>query len=90
MASKTFKDNLNKKLEGLKGAWVDELPLVPWARHKTTKTTMRKTLFTLAFGTKVVILAKVEIPSYRIEAFDETRMNKNKEDLLVNLDLLDE
>ena len=27
-ANKTIKDNLKKKLEQLKGAWVDELPIV--------------------------------------------------------------
>ena len=27
-ANKTIKDNLKKKIEGLKGVWVDELPLV--------------------------------------------------------------
>ena len=38
VANKPIKDNLKKKLQKIKGAWVDELSLVLWVHHMTTKT----------------------------------------------------
>ena len=49
-ANKIIKDNLKKKLEQLKGAWVDELPMVLWAYHTTPKEATRETPFSLVFG----------------------------------------
>ena len=86
-ANKTIKDNLKKKLEQLKGAWVDELPMVLWAHRTTPKEATGETLFSLVFGTEAVIPAKVKLPSYRIENYAE---QENNMALLENLDFLEE
>ena len=70
-ANKTIKDNLKKKLERLKGAWADELPMVLWAHRTTPKEATGETTFSLVFGTKEVIPAEVGLLSYRIESFIE-------------------
>ena len=85
--NKTIKDNLKKKLEQLKGAWVDELPIVLCAHRTTPKKATRETSFSLVFGTEAIILAEVGLPSYRVENYAE---QENDVALLKNLDFLDE
>ena len=58
-ANKMIKDNLKKKLERLKGAWVDELPMVLWAYSTTPKEATGETPVSLVFGNEVVILTEV-------------------------------
>ena len=86
-ANKTIKDNLKKKLEHLKGAWVDELPMVLWAHRTTPKEATGETPFSPVFGTKAVIHAEVSLLSYRIENYTE---EENVLALLENLDFLEE
>ena len=75
VANKTTKDNLKKKLEWLKGAWVDELPMVLWAHRTTPKEAIRETPFSLVFRTEAVILAEVELLSYKVENYTEQENN---------------
>ena len=82
-----IKDNLKKKLERLKGEWVDELPLVLWAHCTTLKEATREKPFSLVFGSEDVIPAKVGLPSYKVENYTE---QENDVALLENLDLLEE
>ena len=86
-ANKTIKDSLKKKLERLKGAWVDELPMVLWAHRTTSKEATGEMSFSLVFGTEVVIPVEVGLPSYRVENYVE---QENDVALLENLDFLDE
>ena len=86
-ANKTIKDNLKKKLEWLKGDWVDELPAVLWAHRTTPKEATRETPFSLVFRTEAVIPTEVRLPSYRVENFTE---QENYVALLENLDFLEE
>ena len=83
--NKKVKDNLQKNLEALEGAWVDELPLKLWKYHSTSRTAMGKTPLSLMFRTEAVIPAEVGMPSYRVEAFIDDRVKENDE-----LELLDE
>ena len=53
----------------------------------TPKEATRETPFSLVFGTKAIILAKVELPSYRVENYSE---QENDVALLENLDFLKE
>ena len=69
--NKMIKDNLKKKLECLKGAWADELPMVLWAHRTTPKEATGETPFSLVFGTEAIIQAEVGLPSYRVENFAE-------------------
>ena len=50
---------------------------------------LRQTPFALTFSIEVVIPAEVRVPSYRVEACDETKISENEEALPVNLDLLE-
>ena len=68
--NKTIKRNLEQKLEGSRNAWKEELPRVLWAYRTTSCTTIVKTLFSMTFGTKVVVPAEVGEPSFRIAHFD--------------------
>ena len=70
-ANKTIKDNLRKKLERLKGAWINKLPMVLWAHRTTPKEATGETLFSLVFGTEAVIPAEVGLLSYRVENYTE-------------------
>ena len=74
-------------LEGTKGIWSDELPSVLWAYRTTTKTPIGETHFRLAYGSEVVIPAKIELTSFRVENHDKSR---NDEAMHLQLDLVDE
>ena len=86
-ANKTIKDNLKKKLERLKGAWVDELPKVLWAYRTTSRSATGETPFAMAFGVEAVIPAETGLPSYRVENFDEAT---NADQIAAELDLVEE
>ena len=50
---------IKTQLEGAKGIWLEELPSVLWAYRTMTRVPTGETLFRLAYGSKVVILAEV-------------------------------
>ena len=85
--NKTIKDNLKKKLEWLKGAWVKELSMILWAYRTTPKEATRETPFSLVIGTEAIIPAEVKLPSYVVENYSE---QENDIALLENLDFLEE
>ena len=74
-------------MEQLKGAWVDELPMVLWAHRTTPKEATGEPPFSLVFGTKAVIPAEVGLLSYRVENYTE---QENDVALLENLDFIEE
>ena len=60
-------------LDGAKGIWLEEFPSVLWAYRMTVRTPTRETPFRLAYGSKAVISAKVELTSYKVGNHDEGR-----------------
>ncbi|GMN58077.1 hypothetical protein TIFTF001_027178 [Ficus carica] len=64
--NKTIKENLKKKLEQLKGAWIDELLKVLWAYQTTCITTTEETPFSLVYGmaTKLDLLEQKRKHAY--------------------------
>ena len=60
-------------LDGAKGIWLEEFPSVLWAYRMTVRTPTRETPFQLAYGSKSVISAKVELTSYKVGNHDEGR-----------------
>ena len=58
-----------------------------WAYQTTQRLSTGETPFALAFGTEVIILIKLKLPSVRVVPFDE---QCNSRDLKANLDLLEE
>ena len=59
--------------------------MVLWAYHTTPKEATRETPFSLVFGTEVVILAEVGVPSYKVENYTDQEIDVA---LLENLELL--
>ncbi|KAL5579076.1 hypothetical protein UlMin_011518 [Ulmus minor] len=65
--NKTIKNNLERKLNGAKGAWVDELPRVLWAYRTTCRTSTNETPFSMTYGTEVVVPTEIGDPSFQTE-----------------------
>jgi len=78
---------IKTRLEGAKGIWLEELLSVLWAYMMMARMLIGETLFRPAYGSKVVILAKVGLTSYRVGNHDESR---NDEAMRLQLDLVDE
>ncbi|KAL5571885.1 hypothetical protein UlMin_021482 [Ulmus minor] len=85
--NKTIKQTLKKKLEKSKGAWVDELPLVLWSYRTSFRATTGETPFSLAYGVEAVIPIEINLPTFRIDNFDE---ESNDVLLALATDLLEE
>ncbi|KAL5564919.1 hypothetical protein UlMin_028083 [Ulmus minor] len=85
--NKTIKQTLKKKLEKLKGAWVDELPLVLWAYRTSFRAATGETPFSLAYGVEAVIPIEISLPTFRVDNFDE---ENNDVLLALATDLLEE
>nr|GEW81050.1 reverse transcriptase domain-containing protein [Tanacetum cinerariifolium] len=86
-ANRSLKEGIKTRLGREKAGWVDELPNVLWAHRTSTKQSNEETPFSLTYGGKAVIPAKIGIPTYR------TLMNReeyNEEEMRLNLDLLQE
>lgn len=83
---KTIKRNLEKKLAGLKNAWVEELPWVLWAYRTTSRTTTSETPFSMTYGAEAVLPVEVGEPSFRTTQFS---LETNDQGLALNLDLIE-
>ena len=80
-----IKRNREKKLEGLKNAWVKELPQVLWAYRMTSWTATGDTPFSMTYGIEAVIPVEVGEPSFCTTPFDP---QTNDQGLALNLDLI--
>ena len=67
--NKTIVNGLKKRLEGVKGNWVEELPNVLWAYRTTPRRSMGETPFSLTYGAKAVIPIEVGLSSIRVADF---------------------
>nr|GEU91608.1 reverse transcriptase domain-containing protein [Tanacetum cinerariifolium] len=86
-ANRSLGEGIKARLgEGNKN-WVEELPHVLWAYRTIIKSSHGDTPFSLTYGTKAVIPAEIEMPTYRTAAVDVVN---NYEELCLNLDLLEE
>ena len=85
--NKTILNGLKKRLDGVKGRWVEELPNVLWVYQTTPRHSTGETLFSLTYGVEAVILAEVNLCSARVSEFNPTQ---NDLMMVKRLDLLDE
>ncbi|XP_042441455.1 uncharacterized protein LOC122026808 [Zingiber officinale] len=76
---------LRVRLDHIGGSWVDELPGVLWAIHKTPKEGAGVTPFHLVYGGEAVVPVEVSVESDRIQSYD----GDNVERRLLELDLID-
>ena len=74
-------------MDGAKGNWAEELPNVLWAYRMTPRKSMGETPFSLTYGAKVVIPAKVNMCSARIDGFNPVH---NELMMVEHLDSLEE
>ncbi|CAL2239111.1 unnamed protein product [Prunus armeniaca] len=84
-SNKVILNCLKKRLEGIEGKWVDELPGVLWAYRTTKRRSIGQTPFSLAYRTEAIIPPHVTVPSIGIEVGN---IEQNSEQMRLNLDLL--
>ena len=79
---------LKKRLDEMKGNWVEELNNVIWAYRTTPRTSTGETPFRLTYGINAVIPVEIGSTSYRVsEGVDPEVNNLNSR---IYLDLLEE
>ena len=59
-------EGLKKRLNEIKGKWVDELPHILWAYRTTTRKKTGKTPFSMSYGSEAIISLEIRIPTMRI------------------------
>lgn len=78
-------DGLKKRLEEVKGKWVEELPHVLWAYRMTPRRSIGENPISMMYGSEAIIPLEMGFPTMRVDWFD----NINNEQLLSNnLDLV--
>ncbi|GKE10451.1 reverse transcriptase domain-containing protein, partial [Tanacetum coccineum] len=86
-AKRSLLKGIKTRLEKGGPTWVEEVPNVLWA-HRTMKNTSNgETTFSLTCGIKVVIPAKIGMPTHRTSKLNEKTTDQ---ELYLNLDLLGE
>ena len=78
---------IKTRFERVKGVRPNELPGVLWAYRTTVRTPTGETPFKLAYGSEIVIPVEVHMANHRMTMYQD---KDNKEQLRLNLDLIDE
>ena len=89
-SNRTILNGLKAKLEGAKGAWVEQLPSVLWAYRTTSQTSTGETPFNLVYGTDALIPVEIGFGSARTTEFTMEQEQSNSAALRENLDFIDE
>ncbi|KAK8946325.1 hypothetical protein KSP39_PZI006362 [Platanthera zijinensis] len=93
VANKIIINLLKKKVENLKDSWVEQLPSVLWAFITTPNTATGETPFKLSHEYEVRLPIEFEVRTPRVvevEAGREEWKAKNKEELRLSLDMVEE
>ena len=85
--NKAIVNGLNKRLEGAKGRWAEELSNVLWAYRTAPRRSTGETPFSLTYGAEVVILVEVNLCNAWVSRFTPA---KNSELMVRQLNLLEE
>ncbi|GKB43457.1 reverse transcriptase domain-containing protein, partial [Tanacetum coccineum] len=86
-ANKSLGEGIKARLDERSNDWTEELPHVLWAHRTMIKSSNEDTPFSLTYRMKVVIPAKIGMPTMRTT---DVNMVQNDEALENNLDLLEE
>ena len=81
-----IKRNLEHKLVGAKGNWVEELPQVLWTYQTTNWTAIDESPFSMAYGIEVIVPSEIGEPTFQTTRFDSLL---NDQGLALTLDLLE-
>ena len=83
--NRTILYGLKIRLNETKDLWVEELYSILWAYRIIPRIPTGESPFNLAYGIKMMILLEIELPSARVERYNEP---SNSEYRRVDLDLL--
>ena len=72
--NKVIINGLKKRLDDVKGRWVEELPHVLWTYRTTPWWSTRETLFSMSYGAEAVIPIETCFPTLRTQTFIPTIM----------------
>ncbi|XP_011083352.1 uncharacterized protein LOC105165895 [Sesamum indicum] len=70
VTNRTLLQYLKTRLEGAKGAWVEELPGVLWAYRTTPRTATSETPFCLVYGSEAIIPAEIGEETARVIQYE--------------------
>ena len=87
VTNRTLLKLIKTQLEGVKGAWPDELLGVLWAYRMMVRTWIGETPFKMAFGTKAIIPMEIGMSSIKRAWYDK---QSNDKGLKLALDCLPE
>ena len=85
--NKVIVSELKKKLDDVKGKWVEELIHVLWTYQTTPRRTTGKTPFSMIYGAEAVIPLEIGFPMLRTSSFNPS---SNDGLLEKSLDLIEE
>ena len=85
--NKAIINGLQKRLDGVKGRWAEELPSILWVYRMTPRRSTRETPFSLMYRAEAMIPAEVSLCSTRVEKFTPALNNGL---IVEHLDLLEE
>lgn len=87
--NKVIVRGLKKRLDETKGKWVKELPYVLWTYCTTPPRSTRETLFSMTYGSEVVIPLETGFPALTLRP-SQLSVDENNHLLSASLDLVDE
>ena len=85
--NKVIVSGLKKRLDDVKGIWVEELPHVLWTYRITSRRSIGETPFSMSNGVEAVIPIETGFPTSRTQSFNPSN---NVELLEKSLDLIEE
>ena len=85
--NKVIVSGLKKRLDDVKGRWVEELPHVLWMYRITSRRSTGETPFSMSNGVEAVIPIETAFPALRSQSFNPSN---NDELLEKRLDLIEE
>ncbi|GJT49059.1 reverse transcriptase domain-containing protein [Tanacetum coccineum] len=85
--NKSLMEGIKARLRRDRFGWVEEFPNVLWAHRTSIKQSNGETPFSLTYESEAVIPTEIGMPTYRTMMIQE---GFNKEELHLNLDLLQE
>ena len=87
VVNKVIVNGLKKRLDDVKGRWVEELPHALWTYRTTPRRSTRETPFSMTYRAEAVIPLETSFPTLRTSIFTPS----NKDELLgKSLDLIEE
>ncbi|GJW41845.1 reverse transcriptase domain-containing protein [Tanacetum coccineum] len=86
-ANRSLGEGIKARLGKDNKNWLEEISHVLWAHRTMIKSSNGDTSFSLTYGTKAVIPAKIRMPTFRAAEVD---VAENDEALEINLELLEE